>query len=331
MELVDNRPQSHRFNCDWKTCNKGFKRKSDLQRHYRIHTNDRPFPCPAPGCESSFIQRSALTVHLRIHTGEKPYECQYPGCDKRFADSSSFSRHRRLHVGKRPYTCAVATCRKHFVRKVAMVQHHKLHHRANDDSKEFTGQYWNSPPRHDEVAATSTAVMMPPGVDAASRESPRTAGRTSSAELHSHDRAGVAERFAESPLANSYRQPYGRVHYDYSTADGQFFYDDSHSSQGSEQASSPIDDFASQQVSSGWPPHHCNSPPSYSNPISVPELWTPCVTASGGHAAGFYGHETMSSPPDLQPVLGFPPAIPHGRKRGGVMHKISIIQGSRQV
>ncbi|KAK2757820.1 hypothetical protein CKAH01_16938 [Colletotrichum kahawae] len=22
MELVDNRPQSHRFNCDWKTCNK---------------------------------------------------------------------------------------------------------------------------------------------------------------------------------------------------------------------------------------------------------------------------------------------------------------------
>ncbi|KAF3803774.1 hypothetical protein GCG54_00004954 [Colletotrichum gloeosporioides] len=64
----------------------GFKRKSDLQRHYRIHTNDRPFPCPAPGCESSFIQRSALTVHLRIHTGEKPYECQYPGCDKRFAD-----------------------------------------------------------------------------------------------------------------------------------------------------------------------------------------------------------------------------------------------------
>ncbi|KAF5527528.1 Zinc finger protein 143 [Colletotrichum aenigma] len=248
MELVDNRPQSHRFNCDWKTCNKGFKRKSDLQRHYRIHTNDRPFPCPAPGCESSFIQRSALTVHLRIHTGEKPYECQYPGCDKRFADSSSFSRHRRLHVGKRPYTCAVATCRKHFVRKVAMVQHHKLHHRTNDDSKEFTDQCWNSSPRHDEVAATSTAVMMPPRVDAASRESPRAAGHISSTELHSHDRAGVAERFAESPLANSYRQPYGRVHYDYSTADGQFFYDDSHSSQGSEQASSPIDDFASQQL-----------------------------------------------------------------------------------
>ncbi|KAK1846832.1 zinc finger protein 32 [Colletotrichum chrysophilum] len=22
MELVDNKPQSHRFNCDWKTCNK---------------------------------------------------------------------------------------------------------------------------------------------------------------------------------------------------------------------------------------------------------------------------------------------------------------------
>ncbi|KAK2757819.1 hypothetical protein CKAH01_16937 [Colletotrichum kahawae] len=194
-----------------------------------------------------------------------------------------------------------------------MVQHHKLHHRTNDDSKEFPGQYWNSPPHHDEVSAASTAVMMPPEGDAPSRESSRTARYTSSVELHRDDPAGAVERFEESPVASSYRQSYGRVNYDYSTTDGQFFCDDSHSSQGSEQASSPIDDFASQQASSGWPLHHCNPPPPYSNSnaISVPEPWTPCVTTSGGHAAGFYGHETMSSPPDLQPVLGFPPAIPY--------------------
>ncbi|KAJ4161651.1 uncharacterized protein LMH87_007678 [Akanthomyces muscarius] len=105
-----------------------FKRNSDLQRHYRIHTNERPYPCSIPGCEKSFIQRSALIIHIRTHTGEKPHEC--PDCGKRFSDSSSRARHRRVHTGKRPYKCELEDCTKSFCRKNTMMKHQRSCHQT---------------------------------------------------------------------------------------------------------------------------------------------------------------------------------------------------------
>ncbi|KAL8293264.1 hypothetical protein RQP46_000958 [Phenoliferia psychrophenolica] len=47
-------------------CTKRFGRKSDLIRHLRIHSDERPFACDWPGCSRGFCQRSALTVHYRV-------------------------------------------------------------------------------------------------------------------------------------------------------------------------------------------------------------------------------------------------------------------------
>ncbi|XP_029779123.1 zinc finger protein GLI4 isoform X2 [Suricata suricatta] len=130
-------------------CGKGFRYRSLLLKHERVHTGERPYACPECGkrfrgwsgfvqhrrlhtgerpyacgqCGRAFSHSSHFTQHLRTHNGEKPYECAE--CGQAFSQSSNLLRHRRLHTGERPYACP--ECGKAFVWSSVLIEHQRIH------------------------------------------------------------------------------------------------------------------------------------------------------------------------------------------------------------
>lgn len=76
-------------------CSKEFKKPSDLVRHIRIHTHEKPYKCNQ--CFRAFAVKSTLTAHQKTHLGIKEYKCE--ACNKMFSTLGSLRVHSRLHTG----------------------------------------------------------------------------------------------------------------------------------------------------------------------------------------------------------------------------------------
>ena len=105
-------------------CNKIFKRKDHLKRHFQNLHQERKKMHVCEKCGNEFTREDNLRNHEKMHNKEIRFVCKHENCQKTFKSKAKMEFHKLKHEVPK-MSCPFAGCNKKFFRESELKRHQK--------------------------------------------------------------------------------------------------------------------------------------------------------------------------------------------------------------